>query len=300
MAVDQRGLTGLEQVGKLRTYAVPSYLRHRLEKLAYQYGLAKAQALSLPDFLCAGFRKAGTTWLFENLHCHPDIYLPPYKNVRYFSQDFGQPLSSYAEHFKSGGQKKKGDFSNSYSSVSDRRINFIHTVMPNTKFIFLLRNPVERAWSEFVHSAVSAERPVSSFSPEEILQSLRSGTVEAAGGYLALLDKWAAVYPEEQIFIGFYDDLSNDPQQLLTEIFTFLGVTPNVDWTRFPFQECIIPPVGKVYEHHDEWRGVIAPKHQNTADLLPDTYKAFLLEYLEPELLRLEQRFGPRVRHWRD
>jgi len=299
MSVKWQGLAGPDQTGKLNSYAVPHYVRHRLEKLAYQYGLANAKTLSLPDFLCAGFRKTGTTWLFENLHRHPDIYLPPYKNVRYFSQAFDQPLATYAAHFKGGENKLKGDFSNSYSSVSDRRIHFIHTVMPNAKLIFLLRNPVERAWSEFVHNTVLQERPLSSFSKEEIESRLRKGTVEVAGGYTELLEKWDHSYPREQIFTGFYEDLDSDPKTLLSDIFTFLGVTTDVDWSRFPFQDCIIPPAGKAYENHDNWRGVIAPRHQNTTELLPDEYKDFLLDYLEPELLRLERRFGPKVSHWR-
>ena len=39
-----------------------------------------------PDFLCIGAQKAGTTWLFENLNGHPEMWLPPVKEVHYFNR----------------------------------------------------------------------------------------------------------------------------------------------------------------------------------------------------------------------
>lgn len=43
----------------------------------------------LPDFLCIGAQRCGTTWLYRNLLGHPDLWLPPFKEIHYFDQRFG-------------------------------------------------------------------------------------------------------------------------------------------------------------------------------------------------------------------
>lgn len=303
MSLEGKGSLSLENYRYTSRYVLSKRLVHHLDKLSYQLGVRDAQALSLPDFMCVGFRKAGTTWLYENLHYHPDIYLPLYKNVRYFSKYFDRPLAQYAAQFAPGTKKVKGDFSNSYSALSKRHIRFIRSVMPEVKIIFMLRNPVERAWSEFVHSVAATDKSLASFTDEEMMHALQCGTVERAGGYTAVIDTWLTAFPYEQVFVGFYDDLALRPQTLLSDLFSFLSVSKEVDWARFPYDECIVPPVGEQYENCNGWRGVFAPEHRNTAELLEERYKAsktFLLDYLQPELVRLEQQFGPRVKAWFD
>lgn len=274
----------------------------RFEKLAYAYGLNSTASLTLPDFLCIGFRKSGTTWLYENLHFHPEIYLPPYKNVRYFSNNYTDPLVSYAEHFRPGRGKVKGDFSNNYSFIPSRRVRFIHQIMPKLKLIVLLRNPVEREWSEFIHNVTDAGEKVKNLSEPEILARLEKSALLKAGGYNAVLDKWLSHFPEEQVFVGLRDDIKRDPKQLLSDVFTFLGVSTDVDWSAFPYEAVIVPPVNKEYqfEGYDPWRGVQVQNYTSAANDMPKVYRTFLTEKLEPELERLSQRFGSRVDHWRE
>ncbi len=268
--------------------------------MAYAYGLRSTAGLTLPDFLCIGFRKAGTTWLYENLHVHPDIYLPPYKNVRYFSNDYKQPLTSYAAHFQAGGGKVKGDFSNSYSFIDGRRIAFVRKVMPQLKLIALLRNPVEREWSEFVHNVTEAGEKFEELSESVVLKSLENSALLKAGGYSAVLDKWLGYFPEDQLYIGLRDEIKREPKQLLSDVFAFLGVSTEVDWSAFPYEAVIVPPVNKEYqlEGYDPWRGVQVENYRSAANDIPALYRAFLTEKLEGELRHLAQRFGDRVAHW--
>ena len=290
--------TSFSKLTRLTKYALPKQVTWRLEKALYQTGLKSAAELTLPDLLCMGFRKSGTTWLFENLHYHPDIYLPPYKNVRYFSDDFQESLRSYAEHFSVGRGRVKGDFSNSYAFIPEARVRFIHSVMPETKLIVLLRDPVEREWSEFLHRVTMEGGDLSSLSDAEIQAALAQAPLASAGGYTPLLDKWLNVFPEEQLFVGFYDELSTQPRNLLTRIFKFLGVTPDIDWDTLPYNDVIIPPAGEQYESHDPWRGVVATKPRNTSALLPEQHRAFLSELYQGELAELRKRYGDPVAHW--
>ena len=278
----------------------PRYLGSRFEKSAYVYGLKTTAHLTLPDFLCIGFRKSGTTWLYENLHVHPEIYLPPYKNIRYFSNDYEHPLASYAEHFRPGRGKVTGDFSNNYSFIDPRRIRFIHKVMPQLKLIVLLRDPVEREWSEFIHNVTEAKKEVEDLSEAEVFARLEKSALLRAGGYNAVLDKWLEYFPTEQMFIGLQSDIKRDPKQLLSDVFTFLGVSAEVDWATFPYEAVILPPVNREYqlEGFDPWRGVEVSNYTSAANDIPEAYEAFLRQKLQPELTRLSQRFGSRVAHW--
>ena len=291
-------LASSNNLTRMARYLLPNQVAWRLEKALYQSGMRSAADLTLPDFLCMGFRKAGTTWLFENLHHHPDIYLPPYKNVRYFSDDFHTPLRGYAEHFSTAQGRVSGDFSNSYAFVSEAKIRFIRAVMPQVKLIVLLRDPVEREWSEFLHRLTMANKDISSLSDDEVRQSLATAPLASAGGYTPLIDGWLNVFPEEQLFVGFYEQMDTQPRKLLSDLFEFLGVTTDIDWDDVPYNKVIIPPAGEQYESHDPWRGVIATKPRNTSALLPEHHRAFLRELYERELAALRACYGDHVAHW--
>lgn len=121
----------------------------RLEKPLYANLIIKSENLCLPDFLGIGAMKSGTTWLFENLRCHPEVYLPEQKELYYFSLYFytGR-LSSYSSNFTNGVDLVKGAITPGYSTLSVDRIRFIRSIMPGVKLVFIIRDPVERTWSE--------------------------------------------------------------------------------------------------------------------------------------------------------
>lgn len=291
-------LASSNNIMRLANYVLPNQVAWRLEKALYQSGAKSTADLTLPDFLCVGFRKTGTTWLFENLHHHPDIYEPPYKNVRYFSDDFHLPLDGYAEHFSAGRGQVKGDFSNSYAFISDARIRFIRAVLPQMKLIVLLRDPVEREWSEFLHRLTMQQTDLSSLSDDEVRHTLANAPLASTGGYTPLLDKWLRVFPKEQLFVGFYEQVRTQPRKLLSDLFEFLGVTTSIDWCNVPYNKVIIPPAGEQYQSHDPWRGVIATQPRNTSALLPEHHRAFLQELYKEELGELRARYGEHTQHW--
>ena len=69
---------------------------------------------SLPNFICVGANKAGTTSLQELLKQHPDVYLPEEKEIHYFDNDksYGVGIEWYQKYYhKFDGQKAVGDIS---------------------------------------------------------------------------------------------------------------------------------------------------------------------------------------------
>ena len=102
----------------------------RLEKPLYTQGILSARRSWLPDFFCIGAMKAGTTWLYENLRCHPDIYLPDRKEDYFFSYEFyNQSLRHYSRRFAQGAGRVKGEVTPGYGILGIDRIRFIFRLL---------------------------------------------------------------------------------------------------------------------------------------------------------------------------
>ena len=129
-------------------------LRRRLpspEKWLYRVGLRDASRLTLPDLLCIGAQKGGTTWLHHNLEAHPGIFVPRHvKEVHYFDFFYRRSLADYAAVFAEGRDRVKCDVTPNYGRLQPARIRFVRSAMPDVRLVFVMRNPVERAWSQAV------------------------------------------------------------------------------------------------------------------------------------------------------
>jgi len=251
------------------------------EKALYRLGLRSPAGLTLPDALCIGAQKAGTTWLYRNLERHPEVFVPPeVKEVHYFDFLYRQPLCDYAAVFADGADRVKCDVTPNYGRLRSGRIRFIRRVMPDVRLVFLMRNPVERAWSQaLMDLATRADRPWEEVPLEAFRRFLRRPSVVGNGLYTRMLERWLAVFPGEQLFVGFFDDVVLRPRSLLADVFEHLGVRRDVDWDEFPWRE-------KVHE------GVGVP--------IPEALRGELADAFGPELTLLAERFGGAAVRWRE
>jgi hypothetical protein len=202
-----------------------------------------------PDFLIISPPKTGSTWLAENLRCHPQLFVPAIKEVRYFSSYFkALDLGWYLGHFAPGAGRVKGEASPSYALLPVERIRLIRRIMPELKLIFLLRDPVARAWSHAKHTYRFGEANFASCSlPLEAVpygqwqENFSHEWCLANGDYLGQLRRWLSVFPKEQVYVGFYESIAHEPQALLRRLFRFLGVESDLDLAAFPAEERILP-----------------------------------------------------------
>jgi hypothetical protein len=251
------------------------------DKLSYRAGLRTTEGYTLPDFLGLGAQRAGSTWLWGNLRCHPDLFLPSRKELHYFNLYFYAPLETYASRFLEGAGKIKGEITPAYSILPRAKIGFVRQIMPSVKLLLVLRNPIDRAWSrakmglrELGPQGMSSRR----FSERRFRQALVHRSSRARGDYLTIIDNWLHFFPQDQLKICIYDDLAHDPQEFLRDIFTFLGVTTDVPWDRFPF--------------------TVVPNPTPTTPM-PDEYRALLQTMYHSQIEELYQRFGSKVEAWR-
>lgn len=98
--------------------------------------------------------------------------------------------------------------------------------MPDCKILYLLRNPIERMWSDLAmyQSKKFGGDGIGKLSEDEMLGFLTDSQHLASSGYMDNLLRWQAVYPDGQIFVGFYDQVCADPKTLMQDIYRFLGV----------------------------------------------------------------------------
>lgn len=248
------------------------------EKWIYAKGLRSPKHLALPDFLGIGAQKAGTTWLYEMLRRHPELYLAEPKEVHYFDRRFHRTLAYYTRRFNAGRHLVKGEVTPDYATLPLERVRFIGQVMPRLKSIYLIRNPISRAWSQAQREVLRARRrSFHEVDPEEFYRHFRSPESRAHCAYSKNLARWRSVFPREQIFVGFTDEIRDSPRELLRRIFRHLGVSTEVDWDRFPVHEEV---------NH---RGKVP---------MPPEFRDFLTQMYTPEIERLVQEFGDRISHW--
>lgn len=100
------------------------------------------------DFLIIGAAKCATTWLQVQLQANPNVYMPD-AELHYFSRAFRQGTNWYTDQFDvPKGNKLIGEKSNTYLS-DPQACQRIYAALPNVKLVAQLRNPVERAYSDY-------------------------------------------------------------------------------------------------------------------------------------------------------
>jgi len=212
--------------GKIRLNVV----KHRLS----------ANWRTLPNFLIIGVPRSGTTSLYNYMTEHPLIKSALVKEVQYFSSNFEKGLTWYRSNFplKSSEFFLTGEASPNYlyHPQAPKRIK---EVLPDVKMILLLRNPIDRANSNY-WQRVRVKREKRSF--EEIVNKEISNKIKSdeemfsgvknpldfeylsSGIYVHRLKRYYAIFPKEQIKIIPSEEFYADPQKIINSVCDFLNI----------------------------------------------------------------------------
>lgn len=197
-----------------------------------------------PDFIIAGAAKSGTTSLARYLAAHPKIkvlgerleFFGEYSNPRFRDID----TQAYAQMMNSeeNTEYMVGEKSVSYL-YSRTAVNEIAAMVPDTKIIVVLRNPVDRAYSDYWHRVRTGVEKLS-FSealdaePQRIADGARFELHYATYGlYADRLKDYIARFGRDRVLILFYQDLKDDPASVVESTFDYLGVSPSTDGIDF-------------------------------------------------------------------
>lgn len=173
----------------------------------------------LPNFLYIGTSKAGSTWIYDILNRHPEVYMAPGKGLYYFSQNYGHGLDWYASQFAGAGDRRVvGEVSHAYL-YDENACARIAATAPKMRLMVCLRNPVDRAFSDYL-DAVRNGKLDASF--EDAL-TIEPDLFER-GRYEKYLSRYLSRFPRQQLHVAIFDDLVEDPNTFAASLFGFLGI----------------------------------------------------------------------------
>jgi hypothetical protein len=181
------------------------------------------------DFIGIRFSRCGTTWISKCLEDHPEICFSKPKEVQFFDVDFDYDKGpSYYENFFKckKGENVRGEYSPEYF-LHDKTIERIRKDAPNAKLIFTLRNPMDRAFSQYLYR----QRKTGKVFPIEKIFDQDSIRIEERilyfGLYYKHLMRWVKDLPRDQYLILIHEDSRKDPISFIKSIYKFLGVNPD-------------------------------------------------------------------------
>ncbi len=205
--------------------------------------------MTMPNFLVIGAQKSGTSALYRYLNQHPQIYMSGLKEPHFFAFEGERPtfqgpgdrelydfigvsdIETYHALFRGVSKEAAVGEASAYYLYLSRARDRIRHYLPGVKLIAVLRDPAERAYSNFLHMVRDNKEPLSDFAraleAEEDRRENNWGPLwhyKQVGFYHAQLERYYEVFEQEQIRVYLYEDLNDDPVSVLRDAYRFLGV----------------------------------------------------------------------------
>lgn len=230
--------------------------------------------MTLANFIIAGTEKAGTTSVFTYLSTHPAVCGSTVKETDFFRNlytgDCSTDTMNYAKYFTNHCEQKTiiMEASPGYLGSGAEVASRIKTLIPETKLLFILRNPVDRMYSSFNFHVgklnISKDIPFCSYIDRCIAYD--SGQKSTAtlgldewylkvisyGRYADYLQHYYEHFPANQIKLMFFEDMNRDIQGFMTELCQFLEISPDY-FTDYDFKK-----INVTYESKFKWLHKIA------------------------------------------
>lgn len=265
--------------------------------------------MGLPDFICIGAHKGGTTWLHANLSRHPQVWTPFTKELHFFDAPgagseryFRRVLTAKLDRLIEAGTRPEpaadlrrlrapdfmftpdwyrlvfaakpagmtgGEYTPRYSTLPATRIDAMLAFLPETRFIYLIRDPVDRALSNF---RMGAERagvdPADAAGIDGFAREWVRKRRYFSGDYADFIPRWDARCAEGRILYLPFGAVRTEPRKLLARVERFLDLAP-----------------------FDGYEAAGKAVHRSRPIAAPDWLKPHLQADLAPHRAFLERRF---------
>lgn len=173
-----------------------------------------------PNFLFIGPDKSGSTWLYNALEAHPQVFLPRAKELFFFDKFYGRGWRWYQEYFSraSVGHKVVAELSHDYL-FSSEACSRIAKDLPEVKLMVCLREPVQRAFSAYLYmlkqGRIKTDFDAAICDIDELIDH---------GLYAKHLRPYLNTFKRDQLYVGIFDDLVSHPQEFFSGICNFLDI----------------------------------------------------------------------------
>jgi Sulfotransferase family len=186
----------------------------------------------------------------------------------------------YQRIFRPGPGQIAGEITPAYSILKPDLVEEVREINPDLRVIYLLRDPVERSWSSAVSGLARRRgRPTEKITDKQLLRRFERQAHVLRTDYLRTYEIWERVFGRDQIFVGFLDEIQQDPRDLLLRLYRFLGVSDSEEHL----------PAGLR-------RKVNSSKEYSAA--IPENVRIHLAELYLPQLRELSARFGDPATDW--
>ncbi len=185
----------------------------------------------LPSFIIIGAMKCATTTLYEQLASQPGIFLPELKEPNFFSNDeqYRKGMDWYEDLFSAAEKGALlGEASTHYTKLPTypKTLERIKAHLPPPKFIYMMRHPVDRLVSQYIHEwsqgviTTDINRAIDKH-PELIAYSR----------YNYQLEPFVAEYGRSEVLPIFFEELKQNPQAVLERVCEFIGYAQSPTWS---------------------------------------------------------------------
>lgn len=265
------------------------------------------------NFVIIGAAKSATTWLQTQLQADPAIYMPD-PELHYFSREYNRGTDWYLSQFTENmADKIVGEKSNSYL-YEPKAPARLHRDLPHVKLIVQLRNPVERAYSNY---CMLFRRGEVGANIDAYLDPTQGENIRflVAGKYAAHLHPYIELFGRDRLLILFYETVSTDPAAQISRLRDHLGLPPRAlaENGQEKVKDKTAPVVPARLRKRLGWlkplarplrgtsafaaaRGLIA-RETRYPPLTPDLRKR-LEDYYRPSIEALEDLSGQSLAHW--
>lgn len=177
-----------------------------------------------PTFFVAGPNKSASTWMYAALLEHPDVCMARDDPVSYFDVQHYRGLDWYRSQFEHWEHESAiGDESPGYIKSPQAPMR-IAEQNPDAKIVFCLRNPMDRAFSQWWHGRTRWHQ-----------SNFRAGIIDherfdywvLPGFYASHLCRWDEHFSPDQLLVTFFDDFVRDNGRFVRAIYEFIGVDPD-------------------------------------------------------------------------
>lgn len=267
----------------------------------------------LPHFLIIGAIKAATTWVAWELQQHPNIFLPG-PEPHYFTREFHRGPDWYSSFFAEAAPAQvRGEKTADYLANPDAAAR-IAAVLPEVPMIVQLRDPVERAYSDY---CMLLRRGSISGRPEEYLDPATATFRRFIdnGLYFSHLRRWFDHFDRDQFLIFLYDDVKASPLEVIGRCYRHIGVSPpqgpvaqsgrindgSVSYLPLPIRRALAPikPLVMPLRRHrgfEQFRSMFARPIRYPA--MSRDLRARLRDFYEPEITGLARLLGRDLGPW--
>jgi hypothetical protein len=247
----------------------------------------------LPDFIIGGAPRSGTTWLYELLDRHPGVHMarPVAPEPKFFLRDdeYAKGLEYYSQKWFGDvdPSKKAGEKSTDYLESASAATRIARD-LPRVKLIFLLREPVSRAYSNYLWSKRNGLE-TEDFATALRLEDERERTLPerwkftrpfsyfSRGLYADLLEPYVNRFMDRQLLVLRFEDIIDHPSVVAERVHAFIGVPP------------------RAADAHG--LGIVNPSGGDATGLSDDLRRELARRYVEPNR-RLSALLGPSFRGW--